>query len=415
MSGLPERFAVVADFSTTPASSAVASLVEAWEPGFIVTTGDHRYGTDKYADTVGRLYSRFTATNAFLPSVGNHDHDDGDGTDGFANYFDVPRRQLYYHARRGMLCFFLLDSTTALRESTSYSAQHEWLEKSLRGAHTKCQWKFVVLHHSPFSSSAMYGSNILLQWPFGLWGAHVVLSSHSHTYERIQRGQVMYLVNGLGGYSSHLFDKSPVEGSVTRFHEEFGATVIDATNATLRMRFVTLNGSFTDDVTVRANDYSLDLPPAPPPVPLQFDCSAVPRICGGPSHKVEGTCLRWAYCDLDILYDASCEECDDECEVCRHWEKCGTIGDLFSFARVAPMQAKLKLLTALAFMVLCAHTCLGCVLGRRCRCGRCQQGAFGFATCTRNPYGNCIRMASASGSFSAVPMEPSAVKSLGGE
>ena len=351
------RFAILGDYTNSPTSFAVAALVAKWDPEFVVTTGDNRYGNDHYSHSVGRLYHRFTQSNAFLPALGNHDHDDGDQTDGFAAYFGMARRKLFYHTQRGRVCFFVLDSTSALRKPASLSEQYEWLETTLLDSKHSCPWRLVVLHHSPFSSSAMYGSNIMLQWPFERWGAHAVLSSHSHVYERIHRGQVLYLVNGLGGYSRHLFSTTQpvVEGSVVRFFDEFGFVAVDATNTTLSFRFVPVQGSFTDEFTLHADNYSLRFPPAPPPAPQWVDCSTRPQICGGGSGSVKNTCLRWSYCldpPYDLLYDDECEEADDECAQCVAFASCLSMQVAFAILWTSPPQVKLKLLALICVLAL---------------------------------------------------------------
>lgn len=62
--------------------------------------------------------------------------------------------------------------------TTSTSVQAQWLQASL--AASTAVWKFVLLHHSPYSSGSTHGTNPRTQWPFEAWGAHAVFSGHDH-------------------------------------------------------------------------------------------------------------------------------------------------------------------------------------------------------------------------------------------
>lgn len=35
-----------------------------------------------------------------------------------------------------------------------------------------------------------------MQWPFGAWGATLVMNGHEHGYERLQHGGLDYVING---------------------------------------------------------------------------------------------------------------------------------------------------------------------------------------------------------------------------
>ncbi|MBK6506325.1 MAG: hypothetical protein IPG02_11835 [Ignavibacteria bacterium] len=38
-----------------------------------------------------------------------------------------------------------------------------------------------------------------MRWPFKRWGADIVLTGDFHWYERVRRGNMTYITNGLGG------------------------------------------------------------------------------------------------------------------------------------------------------------------------------------------------------------------------
>jgi phosphodiesterase/alkaline phosphatase D-like protein len=46
--------------------------------------------------------------------------------------------------------------------TTSTSIQRQWLQAAL--ASSTATWKFVLIHHTPFSSGTSHGSNPRVQW-----------------------------------------------------------------------------------------------------------------------------------------------------------------------------------------------------------------------------------------------------------
>jgi hypothetical protein len=62
-----------------------------------------------------------------------------------------------------LLELFALDSNCQQQDGTnSTSLQGMWLQQALQDS--KAVWKFVMLHHSPYSSGADHGSNPRMQW-----------------------------------------------------------------------------------------------------------------------------------------------------------------------------------------------------------------------------------------------------------
>ena len=144
--------------------------------------------------------------------------------------------------------FFVLDSTTALASPESMARQRAWLKRSLRAS--PARWKVVVLHHPPYSSGEVHGSTPEFQWPFGEWGADLVLSGHEHNYERISTGGTTYVVDGAGG--KDLYDLSdPVAGSRARFDDGFGALFLWAGDRTLTGEFWSVGGVRVDRFVLR--------------------------------------------------------------------------------------------------------------------------------------------------------------------
>ncbi len=256
-------FAVVGDYGLAGKAEAdVAALVHSWEVDFILTTGDNNY-PDGEASTidknVGQYYSEFihpyTGTfnstaveNRFFPALGNHDWRsiscDSAGCAGpYLDYFTLPGNERYYDFVRGDVHVFVVDSDRSEPDGIkSDSRQAEWLQNAL-GTST-ARWQIVTLHHAPYSS-ANHGPAVSLQWPFGAWGADLVIAGHDHVYERIHRDGIVYVVNGLGGKSIYGFGVA-IDGSEVRYNDDFGAMRLTADATTLALEFVTRAGVVVD-------------------------------------------------------------------------------------------------------------------------------------------------------------------------
>jgi hypothetical protein len=268
--GQTVRFVVIGDYGFGSADEAdVADMVTGLDPDFIVTTGDNRYGFTTFDEVVGQYYCPFltdagsgpycsggdSPTNAFFPSLGNHDYLDGGGVDEYLDYFTLPGTgvdstytsgsERYYDFIQGPVHFFVLDSDMALFDPVDMTAQQDWLQAQLATSTTP--WQIVYMHHPPYSSG-WHGSSIDMQWPYAAWGADFVMSGHDHTYERIEADGIVYFVNGLGGSSSYGFN-IPISGSEVRYRDDFGAMLVEASPGAVNFRFINRGGMVIDDYT----------------------------------------------------------------------------------------------------------------------------------------------------------------------
>jgi hypothetical protein len=259
----PTRFAVIGDYGMAGDNeAAVASLVAGWSPEFVISTGDNNYpsgGADTIDANIGQYYHAFiapykgaygagSAENRFFPVLGNHDWVVGYPKP-YLSYFSLPGNGRYYQIDRGPLSFFMLDSMPGEPDGiTPNSLQGMWLQASM--AASTARWKVVVMHHPPFSSG-LHGPSDWMQWPFAAWGARLVLSGHDHSYERIARNDITYVVNGLGGAERYAPGDSHAEGSQIFYNKLNGAMLMAADGALLHMQFVTYAGDVVDDFTLR--------------------------------------------------------------------------------------------------------------------------------------------------------------------
>lgn len=180
--------------------------------------GDNAYdtGTDQdYQKAVFNVYHEVMRQTPVWPTLGNHDTAQGRETDARYPYFKMmtlPQRgeagglpsgsEYYYSFDYGMIHFICLDSQTNRR--TRDSAQVKWLEQDL--AATKAPWIIAYWHHPPYSrgshdtdkdrESIEMRANVLPILEAG--GCDLVLSGHSHSYER------SYLLKGHYGVANTL-------------------------------------------------------------------------------------------------------------------------------------------------------------------------------------------------------------------
>jgi tartrate-resistant acid phosphatase type 5 len=249
-------FAVIGDFGTNDShEAAVATLVASWDPAFVVAAGDDYYrkaggtGRARYQRSTGAYYGAWLVQHRFYPALGNHDYSDATPSPKtYLAYFDLPGNERYYDVAEGPVHLFVLNSNRQEPAGIKRtSKQARWLRKALRASTS--QFNLVIDHHPPYSSDNKHGSTATLQWPFADWGADAVLSGHAHTYERIRRGGVTYVVDGLGGATRYGFSK-PVRGSIKRYRSNWGALKITVRDDVLAGEFWSVGGALVDTFAV---------------------------------------------------------------------------------------------------------------------------------------------------------------------
>ncbi|HTB73387.1 MAG TPA: metallophosphoesterase, partial [Polyangiaceae bacterium] len=130
--------------------------------------------------------------------------DDASGAN-FERYFGFPDASAavepYGTLRFGNARFFFLNGMDDLASGV----EREWLERTLKSSDGEAglQWRFVVLHHGPWSAGP-HGSNVKLveAGVVQLLTQHKVdllFAGHDHIYERGMGGALKYIVSGGGG------------------------------------------------------------------------------------------------------------------------------------------------------------------------------------------------------------------------
>lgn len=215
-------------------------------PAFLLHTGD----IVKAGDDVQQWKDFFNnsdpvlASIPLMASIGNHDDGPGEG-DG-ANYnrlFAFPTNEVtgtedFYYYRYGNAIVVSLSTQTFGAGDTPFGVQAAWLDQVLTDNPAK--WKFVILHHPPFTSHEMFdliftefefnhppdekGYNATLVPIFDKHHVDIVFAGHNHYYERI--GPVAMGPDPAQGQEVATFD----QGTVYVITGGAGALVYDEFN-----------------------------------------------------------------------------------------------------------------------------------------------------------------------------------------
>ena len=163
--------------------------------------GDNAYddGTDcEYQRGFFDMYPATIAQTAVMPTIGNHDAQ----TDNGAPYFEIftlpsgghsgappSGTEAYYSFNYANIHFVSLDSETSDRSTSG--AMYNWLMADL--AASTQDWTVVYFHHPPYSKGthdsdapglAMEDMREHFTPVFEMFGVDLVLTGHSHVYER---------------------------------------------------------------------------------------------------------------------------------------------------------------------------------------------------------------------------------------
>lgn len=224
---VPTRVWAIGDSGTADANAAAVRDAYLALPGSDATNlwlmlGDNAYddGTDnEYQSAVFDMYSSLLRQSVVWPTLGNHDARSAESGAEFGVYYDIFRlptagesgglasgTEAYYSFDFANIHFVCLDSQDSNRFPAG--AMLTWLENDL--ASTMQDWIIAFWHHPPYtkgshdSDSGSDSGGRMVQMRVNALpileaaGVDLVLSGHSHSYER------SFLLNGHYGPSTTL-------------------------------------------------------------------------------------------------------------------------------------------------------------------------------------------------------------------
>ena len=198
--------------------------------------GDNTY-TDAfdfdYQKPVFDMYRDLLRRTVLWPTLGNHDAADDPGLfgtsgEGYLKVFTLPRNgeaggmasgsEFYYSFDHANIHFVCLDSY--LSDRSTNGAMLNWLRYDLAG--TDKDWIIAFWHHPPYSWGTHNSDFDNFQTDMRervlpileAYGVDLVLSGHSHNYER------SFLIDGHYGYSWQLQPSMILDGSLGGLDEE---------------------------------------------------------------------------------------------------------------------------------------------------------------------------------------------------
>jgi hypothetical protein len=227
----PTHIWVIGDAGTADANAravhdAYLSFTGTRHTNIWLMLGDNAYvdGTDsEYQAAVFDMYPTLLRQTVLWPTLGNHDGQSADSTAQSGPYYDIftlPTQgeagglasgtEAYYSFDYGNIHFIVLDSFDTDRSPNG--AMLTWLQNDL--AATTQQWIIAYWHHPPYSKGSHDSDteaelrdmreNALPILEAG--GVDLVLSGHSHSYER------SFLINGHYGLSSTFTASMQING-----------------------------------------------------------------------------------------------------------------------------------------------------------------------------------------------------------
>ncbi|MCC6849768.1 MAG: metallophosphoesterase [Deltaproteobacteria bacterium] len=208
-------FTVLGDWGQgTSAQGQIGNNLNADDPPLLFTVGDNAYTNGTQSDWDNNVFipqfkNGILRRAVFVPALGNHDLNNV-GASNWASSVEIKMHALprnapagqeerYFSFDDGNAHFVVLDSNPPGVNAT----QTAWLASDL--ASTTRKWKFVFLHHTPYSCATGFASigsdhNVRATWGpiFEQYGVDIVFLGHDHSYERSQAVDD-YVVGGGSG------------------------------------------------------------------------------------------------------------------------------------------------------------------------------------------------------------------------
>jgi len=253
-------------------------------PDLVISPGDlcdEEYGSGPATwENFVNLTTDLLARTVYMPTAGNHDLPENGSACYWQNLALPPRpgAGAYYSFNRGGVHF------TALLTDGDIPAQTNWLMRDLQAAmnDTNINWIIPYFHRPPYSWGERAGDDwVKTNWCklFTQYGVDLVVSGHSHNYQRTVpiRG-VRYIVVGGGGASLYYttFTPGSHESATTCYH----FVSIQTTGSVMKYRMLRSDGVVFEDIALtnygRTVRFSPSFPQRGGTVRISYDASRGP-------------------------------------------------------------------------------------------------------------------------------------------
>jgi phosphodiesterase/alkaline phosphatase D-like protein len=320
---VPTRIWVIGDAGTgTTGQAAVYNAYRNFTGStytdFWLMLGDNAYssGTDaEYQTKMFNMYPEMMRQSPLWATIGNHDGVSADSATQTGPYYDIhtfPKNgeaggiasgtEAYYSFNYGNIHVIVLDSNETSRSTTG--AMMNWLKADL--ANVTATWLIAIWHHPPYTKGSHNSdteTNLIEMRQNFLpvlenYGVDLVLTGHSHSYERSKFIDGHYglsstynssfeinggsgRVDGTGAYtktgslphSGAVYSVVGASGQVsggTLNHpamflslNELGSMVIDVSGSTMDIKYLNNNGTVRDYFTISKGTTPPTVPAAP--------------------------------------------------------------------------------------------------------------------------------------------------------
>jgi hypothetical protein len=231
----PSRIWVIGDAGTGTSSQTAVYNAYLNHTGSTYTNlwlmlGDNVYDSGTDAEFQAKMFNMYPALmrkTVFWSTLGNHDAVSADSATQSGPYYDIhtfPKNaeaggvasgtEAYYSFNYANIHFIVLDSQETSRSSTG--AMMNWMKSDLQS--TTADWVIAFWHHPPYSKGShdsdtdanMKEMRQVFLPVLESYGVDLVLSGHSHSYERSK------FLNGHYGTSGTLTSANIIDGNSGR-------------------------------------------------------------------------------------------------------------------------------------------------------------------------------------------------------
>jgi predicted phosphodiesterase len=251
------RFSFIADAQEGPEFlQEIADEISKFPGSMILSDGDLvEEGAQMYTwvDYFNAL-SSVGGTRVTAAARGNHEYRSSATTNYWQNYFRLQAHEGHYSVDIGDVHLIVLNSNFT-DDPSQADYQLDWLKQELA---KPAAWKVVMFHHSPYSIGmfdnihAPKKEHLVLRAKyvplFEAYGVDLVLTGHTHIFERSVKSGIQYIVAGpAGGKMGYPGADNPY--SVLHAYKRT-VTHVEATAHSLRATTLTIDGEIQDDLTL---------------------------------------------------------------------------------------------------------------------------------------------------------------------